>query len=94
MLRWGKAFGLLSATLLALAGCKTQPFIRPPKPPEQLIAPPIEEARFSQPPEYPKYTLNEDKIKKPAGVNKDKEQGLGSPGGMPRPGSMGSSGGY
>jgi hypothetical protein len=69
------------ALVLAFAGCRTEPYLRPPKPPETLVAPPVEEARFSQPPEYPKSVLNEDRIKKP---NSDKDQG--APGTMPRGG--------
>ena len=36
---------LLTAALLVFAGCKKEPYLRPPKPPEQLVAPPVEEAR-------------------------------------------------
>jgi hypothetical protein len=78
--RW-TGFGILTAALLVFTGCKKEPYLRPPKPPETLVAPPVEEARFSQPPEYPKNVLNEDKLKKPTG---DKDSG--APGGLPKGG--------
>jgi hypothetical protein len=81
MRRRGTGLGLLTAALVIFAGCQKDPFLRPPKPPDQLIAPPVEEARYSQPPEYPKNVLNEDRIKKPGG---DKD--AGGPGTMPRGG--------
>jgi hypothetical protein len=86
----GTGLVLLTATLLALTGCQKDSFIRPPKPPEQLISPPADEARFSQPPDFPKNVLNEDRIRKP---NSDKDSG--DPGNMPkgglnRPGGPGS----
>jgi hypothetical protein len=84
--------GLLTAAVLAFAGCKKDPYLRPPKPPEQLIASPVDDARFSQPPDFPKNVMNEDKIKRP---NADKDTGAPGTmphGGMSRPG--GPSGGY
>ena len=80
MRRWGTGFGLLAVTLFALTGCKKEPYLRPPKPPEQLLTPPAEEARFSQPPDYPKNVLNEDRIRKPTGADKD----ANTPGSLPR----------
>jgi hypothetical protein len=92
MRRRRMGIGLLTAVLVAFAGCKKEPYLRPPKPPEQLIAPPVEDARFSQPPDFPKNVMNEDKLKKPAGADKD----AGAPGSMPhggmsRPGGPGGS---
>jgi hypothetical protein len=90
MRKWGTGIGLLAA-LIAVTGCKKEPYLRPPKPPEQLLTPPVEDARFSQPPEYPKNVLNEDKIRKPTGTDKD----AGTPGSVPkgiqRPGGPGGS---
>jgi hypothetical protein len=82
MRRQGTGIGLLTASLLAFVGCHSEPYLRPPKPPEALVAPPIEEVRFSQPPEYPKNLLNEDHIKKPNGAGKD----AGDPNSMPHNG--------
>lgn len=87
MQRQGTGLGLLLAALIAFAGCQTQPYLRPPKPPEQLVAPPAEDVRYSQPPDYPKSVLNEDRIRKPNG---DKDNG--DPSAMPR-GGMSKSGG-
>jgi hypothetical protein len=72
---------LLTAALIAFAGCQKEAYLRPPKPPETLVAPPVEDVRFSQPPEYPKNLLNEDRIKKP---NSAKDSG--APGNMPHAG--------
>jgi hypothetical protein len=88
MRRRGKGLGLLTASLLALTGCQKEAFLRPPKPPEQLIAPPTDDVRFSQPPEFPKNVLNEDRIKKP-----NSEKDSGAPGTMPHGGAMGRPGG-
>jgi hypothetical protein len=77
--------------LIAFAGCRTEPFLRPPKAPEQLVAPPADDARFSSPPDYPKSVLNEDRIRKPNG---DKDAGDPSAmphGGMNKGGGPGSS---
>jgi hypothetical protein len=74
--------------VVAFAGCKKDPYLRPPKPTEQLIAPPVEDARFSQPPDYPKNVLNEDKLKKP-GSDKDTGPPGAMPKGMTRPGGPG-----
>jgi hypothetical protein len=86
MRRRGTGLGLLTATLLAFTGCHKEAYLRPPKPPEQLIAPPVEEARFSQPPEFPKNVLNEDHIKKPNGDKDSGDPGSMPRGGMSRPG--------
>jgi hypothetical protein len=79
--------GLLLVALGGLAGCKptTTNQLRPPKPPEEYNIPPDEESRFSQPPEYPKDTLNKDNLIRP----KDSSTGPpGSPGsGSGAPGS-------
>lgn len=85
MRKQGTGFGLLTAALLTLVGCHAEPFVRPPKPVEELRDPPVEDARFSQPPNYPKGVLNEDKIRKP-------EKDIATPGGLPR-GSQGRPGG-
>jgi hypothetical protein len=81
---------LLPAVLAGLAGCATPDITRPPKPPEEYGPPPVEEARFSMPPQYPKETLNQDAIPKPSTT----PGGLGGPGGMGGMGGMnGMSGG-
>jgi hypothetical protein len=84
--------GVLTAALLALTGCQKDAYLRPPKPPEVLMAPPAEELRFSQPPEYPKSVLNEDRIKKPTGSDKEGTPGSMPRGGMTQPGGPGGAG--
>jgi hypothetical protein len=49
----------LTAALLGLAGCNTpEPNIKPPLREEYTI-PPTDDPRFSQPPTFPKETLNQ-----------------------------------
>jgi hypothetical protein len=81
--------GLLTAAVITFAGCKKDPYLRPPKAPEQLIAPPVEDPRFSQPPDYPKSVLNEDKLKKPGSDRDTGAPGTMPKGGMTRPGGPG-----
>ena len=84
-LRW------LGAALLGLAGCTTpQPNIKPPLKEEYTI-PPSDDPRFSQPPTFPKDTLNQPLKKEGPGPNSG-FKGPGPRGGMG--GGMGSGGGY
>ncbi len=53
--------GLLVATAVVLAGCAHHDPMKPPKRPEEYKVPPTEDARFSQPPKYPKDVLNTDR---------------------------------
>ena len=58
-LRW------LGVLVLGLGGCwTTQPELKPPKQPERYAVPPQDDARFSQPIQYPKGTLNQEPAKK------------------------------
>lgn len=50
--------GLLSATLVILAGCQTSNTTIKPPLHEQYILPPSDDPRFSSPPAYPKDTLD------------------------------------
>jgi hypothetical protein len=62
MLRWWRVFGLMTALLLSLNGCKApQQQIKPRRPPEEYVDPPEGDKRYDQPVEYPKGTLNQDK---------------------------------
>jgi hypothetical protein len=92
MRRLWDATRLLTATLLGLAGCHTtDPPAKPPKPPEEYRLPPDSDRRYSQPPEYPKESLNKDpgpKNPAPGGPN-----GQGGPGGMGNPSMPGMSAG-
>jgi hypothetical protein len=67
----------LGLALIALAGCYSTPQnrMRPPPHEEQYVLPP-DDKRFSQPPQYPKEYLNQDKIRK------DDDDKAGAPGGM------------
>lgn len=75
MRRFGNGLRL-AASLLLLSGCQGESYIRPKPGPEELRVPPIEEARYSKPPEFPKGTLNQDTPPKsgsdggPAGVGR------------------------
>jgi hypothetical protein len=82
MRRLWDATRLLTIALLGLAGCRTtDPPTKPPKPPEEYKLPPDADRRYSQPPEYPKDSLNKD----PG----PKNSGMGGPGGMGGRGGMG-----
>jgi len=71
----------LGAALLALAGCNTpQPNIKPPLK-EEYTLPPSDDARFSQPPTFPKETLNQMPKKDSPGPNSG-FKGPGPKGGM------------
>jgi hypothetical protein len=77
----------VSAALLGLAGCWTTD--KPPKPtpnPEEFILPPDSEARFSQPPNFPAKSMNENFRSK----DRDKEDT--APAGFRGPSRMGSGG--
>jgi hypothetical protein len=78
-------FGLLAATAFVLAGCATSDPTKVPKHKEEYTLPPGEDARFSQPPAYPKDVLNQDRT--PSG---DTGQGKGKSG----LGKAGGSGGF
>jgi hypothetical protein len=56
------ALGIVAATTLVLAGCAHTDPSKPPKAPEEYAVPPEEDSRFSQPPNYPKNTLNPDRV--------------------------------
>ena len=82
--------GVLSATLLALAACQTpNTTIKPPLH-EEYTLPPSDDPRFSQPPNYPKETLDSGQIKKPLTKPGDQMPGPGGRmgGGPPGMGGM------
>jgi hypothetical protein len=62
----GRLLGLVLGALLGLVGCQSAEVrTRPPKPPEDYTPPPEQDLRFSQPPEFPKETLNKDNLIRP-----------------------------
>jgi hypothetical protein len=85
MRRLWDATRLLTMTLLGLGGCHTPgPPTKPPKPAEEYRLPPDADRRYSQPPEYPKESLNKDP------GPKNSSPGPAGPGGPGTPGSPGS----
>jgi hypothetical protein len=54
-------FGLLAATVYILAGCASSDPHKAPKHPEEFTVPPSEDARYSQPPTFPKDAMNQDR---------------------------------
>lgn len=62
---------LLTALLLAaLTGCDTtRQQIKPPPGPEEFKVPPVADERYSRPPRYPKGTLNQNQIARPAVID-------------------------
>jgi len=75
----GMGIGVLTI-LLGVAGCRhSEPNLKPPKRPEELIAPP-DDSRYQVPPTYNKMGVNEDAS--------SSRSGPGNPGGLPqRPGA-------
>jgi hypothetical protein len=71
-----KGLVVTAAALFGLAGCGRQEYIQPPKPPEQCVAPPADDPRFTNPPRYPNKLLNQDSMIKP----QDDEDGPGGKG--------------
>jgi hypothetical protein len=72
-----KGCSLLLTAFAGLAGCTPYNHLRPPKPPEDFTLPPQNDARYSQPVQYPEGTLNKDTI----GVKNGSPMGPGGPGG-------------
>src|SRR5258708_2985169 len=67
MRRMRDMLGLIALLQLALAGCAlTESEVKPPKPPEEFKAPPENDPRYSKPIEYPKETMDEDRLLKKA----------------------------
>ena len=84
-----KGLGLAGAALLALAGCWTTD--KPPKPtpnPEEFILPPEGDARFTQPPTFPKKAMDNGFFRK------DAEKDDNAPGSFRGPNRGGAGGGY
>jgi hypothetical protein len=80
----------LAASLLLIVGCQSEQYIKPKPGPEELRVPPLEESRYSKPPEFPKGTLNQDTPPKTG--NDPASLKNGGAGGGPRMG--GGPGGY
>ena len=77
-----------SALLLTALGCwTTEPSVKPPPRPDELLAPPTNELRYSTPPNYPKEALRDFTPKK-----KDDLNGPGAGPGGPRFGGGGGPG--
>jgi hypothetical protein len=84
MRRLGDGLTLLLTTVLGMAGCASADItLKPPKHPEEIAVPPLEEARFSSPPKYPEGTLNQNDPSKSS-------NGPGGPGGVPNMSAMNS----
>ena len=77
----------LALVLTALAGCDTtRQQIKPPPGPEEYKLPPVADARYSEPPRFPKGTLNQNQIAKPTIIDPQQQ--------MQQPGIPGPSGGF
>ncbi len=84
-----KRVGLLAAVLLGLGGCVTSDNqVRPPPRPEEYNSPPVDDVRYTSPPQFPKDTLNKGLIRQQDDLNQGGPGGPGNPGGarMGRPG--------
>jgi hypothetical protein len=60
--------------LLALAGCHNEPPLKPELP-EQYVLPPDSDPRFSNPPNYPKDTLDSGNFRKDQQKQNDPNRG-------------------
>jgi len=69
-----KGWLVTMAVLLGLAGCGRKEYIQPPRPPEQCVAPPGDDPRFTNPPMYPNKLLNQDSMIK---AKDEEEEGPG-----------------
>jgi hypothetical protein len=78
------------ATVCGIVGCASADIApRPPKHPEEIVVPPVEDGKFSNPPKYPDGTLNQnDPGRQPNTTNP-----MGGPGGPPGAGGMNGMGG-
>jgi hypothetical protein len=88
------------ALVATLGGCSSRDIaLKPPKHHEEIVVPPVEEAKFSKPPQYPAEVLNQDAMAKtgPNGVNgmpnMSAMNGMGAMGAMNGRGGMGGMGG-
>jgi len=91
---------LMLAILFGTIGCAGQDItLRPPKHPEDIVVPPLAEAKFSNPPKYPEGTLNQnDPSRFPSGggggtPNMSAMNGMGAMNGRGGMGGMGGMGG-
>jgi hypothetical protein len=58
MRRTRDGFFVLAAALLTLGGCSNDAHLKPPRPEQTYNLPPIDDPRFSRPPQYPESVLN------------------------------------
>jgi hypothetical protein len=75
---------LLLGLVLGLGGCTARDVApRPPKHPEEITVPPVEEAKFSNPPNYPELSNQNDPTRnRNGGVGAQPNLGAMNPGGM------------
>jgi hypothetical protein len=67
------------ATMFVMAGCASPDISpRPPKRADEIVVPPVEEAKFSNPPNYPE----------PSNQNNDPSRALAGRNGQPNVGAM------
>ncbi|MFO0878278.1 MAG: hypothetical protein U0840_13080 [Gemmataceae bacterium] len=82
--------GLLVLAGVTMAGCETnRDQIRPPKPPEEYNAPPVNDNRYTSYPEFPRDVMEQDPLLKRAAKDASKTPGLMKQGGMSGPGGVG-----
>lgn len=89
MRRPWRGLRLLLALAGAAVGCSSRDIaLKPPKHAEEIAVPPLEDGKFSKPPEYPAGSLNQSDTAQGGGRG-----GRGGPGGMPNMGAMNGMGG-
>jgi len=96
MRRLWQGLRVVLAVVAGVGGCSSRDIaLKPPKHPDEIIVPPVEEAKFSKPPQYPAEVLNQDAMAKtgPNSLNSmpnmSAMNGMGGMGGMSGRGGMG-----
>jgi hypothetical protein len=62
MWRMSKGLVVTATALLGLVGCHKAEYVPPPRPKEVFAPPPVDDPRFSSPPNYPAALLNQDTL--------------------------------
>ena len=82
--------GWMVVALICVVGCEnTRQQIKPPIPLQEVKDPPANDSRYSEPPHYPKGTLNQNK-----GMSREMMDENGSPHGMGPVTGPGGAGGF
>jgi hypothetical protein len=86
MRRSWRGLKLMLVIAVTAVGCSSRDIaMKPPKHPEEIAVPPVEDGKFSKPPQYPDGTLNQGdptRAQNGGAPNLNAMNGMGSRGGM------------